>query len=247
MIAFPDWDRPANIHIAVTDRLKGVSNAPFNSFNLATHVGDNEERVLQNRRELYQSLRLKTQPIWLDQVHGSDVLRIERKSEGLRRADAVYTQLLGIPLVMMTADCMPILMCNREGNEIAAVHAGWRGLAAGIIEKTLDQFTSRDLLVFLGPAIDVCHYEVDELVRRRFNSAASFTHSTASPKNPGAINLNKRNHWMFDLYSEASRQLQSLGVGQITMQRRCTYCDESLYSYRRDGQTGRFASLIWMD
>jgi len=250
VIVFPDWDRPENIHIAVTNRFGGLSGAPFGFFNLATHVGDNKQAVLDNRRILCRELDLKDKPIWLNQVHGSEVLRIESNEsdvestrEAQKKADGVYTQLPGIPLVIMTADCMPILICNREGTEIAAVHAGWRGLAAGIIEKVLGQFTTEDLLVLLGPAIDVCHYEVDSLVRREFDCTASFTPSNTPLKS--ADHSSKKDHWMFDLYHEASRQLRSLGVNEITMQRHCTYCDDSLYSFRRDGQTGRFASLIW--
>jgi len=235
VIVFPDWDRPANVHIAVTDRLGGVSDAPFGAFNLATHVGDSEVSVLDNRRKLIQCLGLENPPFWLDQVHGAEVSRIAHKSQRGRKVDGVYTQSTALPLAIMTADCMPILVCDREGTQIAAAHAGWRGLAAGIIENIVSQFTTRDLLVFLAPTIDVCHYEVSDAVRKQFNCVASFSPS------------NMRGRWMFDLYHEASQQFESHGVSKITMQRRCTYCDELLYSYRRDVQTGRFASLIWMD
>jgi len=235
VIVFPDWDRPANVHVAVTDRLGGVSDAPFGAFNLATHVGDSEACVLENRRKLIHCLGLETSPFWLDQVHGAEILRIEQKSQCGTKADGVYTQSAALPLAIMTADCMPILVCDREGTQIAAAHAGWRGLASGIIENIVGQFTTRDLLVFLGPTIDVCHYEIDDAVKKQFNCAASFLPSK------------ERGRWMFDLYHEASQQFESLGISKITMQRRCTYCDESLYSYRRDVQTGRFASLIWMD
>lgn len=243
MILLPDWDRPPSIRMVVTDRLEGMSYAPFNAFNLAAHVGDDEECVMNNRQVLCEELSLKTQPVWLDQCHSNNVLKVEGEVKGLPAVDGVYTQLPGVPLVIMTADCMPILICNREGTEIAAVHAGWRGLASGIIKNVLELFTSKNLLVFLGPAIDVCHYEVDDLVRRQFDNTAAF-----KPSNKQFLTgMSGKDHWMFDLYGEASRQLNAFGVDKITTLRRCTYCEESLYSYRRDGETGRFVSLIWIE
>ncbi|MFT5212091.1 MAG: YfiH family protein [Flavobacterium sp.] len=234
-IEIPDWNQPENINIAITSRWGGVSAAPFDEFNLAGHVGDEDVSVLRNRKTLCDLLEQRRSPIWLQQVHSKRVLSVGDAEDilCLPKADGAFADQVGTTLAVMTADCMPILMCSDDGQEFAAVHAGWRGLAAGIIESAFNKFRSQNLNVYLGPAIGPCHYEVGQEVKDSFPVSKAFI---ASERN---------GHWMFDMFGEAENQFQSLGVKKVTRSKHCTYCNGSLFSYRRDGKTGRFASLIW--
>jgi len=236
----PAWSLPADVQAVVTTRAGGVSNAAWSEFNLASHVGDDPGAVAANRRKLIRELirklirKLDSEPVWLNQVHG-DQLYIVNESDGhpaVIEADASYTRLPGIALAILVADCLPILICSSDGREIAAVHAGWRGLANGIIANAVQSFESRELTAWLGPAIGPCHYEVDEKVRSCFDSDTGFTVVDAT-------------HWMFDLAAVARQQLQKSGVDQIQASSICTACDSRFYSFRRDGETGRFAAVIW--
>jgi len=234
-IEIPNWNQPKNVRIAITSRWGGVSARPFDEFNLAEHVGDEDVAVLSNRETLCDLLELQRSPIWLQQVHGNKVLSIGDPEDVLclPRADGAFTDQVGTTLAVMTADCMPIFICSDDGQEIAAVHAGWRGLAGGIIESAFNKFQSRSLNAYLGSTIGLCHYEVGQEVKNSFPGSTAFV---ASRRN---------GHWMFDMYEEAKNQFQSLGVKNITRSKHCTYCNENLFSYRREGKTGRFASLIW--
>jgi len=250
----PDWPAPANINAFTTTRAAGVSEGPYSSFNIATHVNDDNQRVLQNRAYLKQTLNLPTEPMWLDQVHGTHVVNAAEVSstssssigQALIKADASFSCGTDDVCVVMTADCLPVLICNRQGTKVAAVHAGWRGLQAGVIEDTIDalQENPANLLLWLGPAIGPRAFEVGDEVRQAF--------IRQMPETAKAFEANKPGHWLADIYLLARIRLQQKGVNAIYGGGLCTYTDSSrFYSYRRDGghdgNTGRMASLIWRE
>jgi YfiH family protein len=235
------------VHAWSTTRLQGVSDAPYQGLNLALHVGDSADAVQHNRQLLTQVLALPQSPLWLDQVHGYQVVNAAEwagvdESEHCLQADAAYSPQAGDVCVVMTADCLPLLMCNRRGDRVAAVHAGWRGLAAGVIESTLTalQQPATELLVWLGPAIGPSAFEVGEEVRQVFIAEDAGAAAAFQQNRPG--------HYLADIYSLARRRLQACGVHAIYGGDYCTFDDaDHFYSYRRDGKTGRQASLIWFD
>lgn len=234
----PDWPAPARVKACVTTRAGGVSVAPFDSLNLGTHVGDDPVAVKKNRQRLLSQLGCK--PAWLQQVHGIDVL--EAAPETLAEADASWTATPGIPCSVMTADCLPALFCDRNGGRVAAAHAGWRGLAAGVLEATLDALAvaPEDTLVWLGPAIGPQAFEVGAEVREAFVSQhAQAAQAFGASLNPG--------RYMADIYELARIRLAARGVAAVYGGGFCTYSDPRFYSYRRAARTGRFASLIWLD
>lgn len=242
----PDWPAPANVYAWSTSRAQGVSEMPYDGLNLALHVGDRVEAVQQNRQRLGQVLALPQSPVWLDQVHGQQVVNAAEwnyaENNPRPEADAAYSLQAGVVCVVMTADCLPLLICNRRGDRVAAVHAGWRGLAAGVIESTLGalQEPAAELLVWLGPAIGPGAFEVGEEVRQAFVAEDAATASAFRQNRPG--------HYLADIYALARRRLQSSGVQAIYGGGYCTFDDaDHFYSYRRDGTTGRQASLIWFD
>lgn len=243
----PDWPAPANIHAWSTSRVQGISEAPYDGLNLAQHVGDQPAAVEQNRQSLAQALALPRAPLWLNQVHGRQVVNAAEWSQtgepdSQPDADAAYSLQAGVVCVVMTADCLPLLVCNRRGDRVAAAHAGWRGLAAGVIESTLValQEPAEDLLVWLGPAIGPAAFEVGEEVRQAFVAQDAATASAFRQNRPG--------HYLADIYALARRRLQAYGVQAIYGGGYCTFDDaDHFYSYRRDGKTGRQASLIWFD
>lgn len=230
----PDWPAPAHISAYTTLRNQ--------HFNLADHVGDVREKVAANRALLTQELALPNEPIWLTQTH-STLAVPATVSNRQTPADASFTTMPKQVCVIMTADCLPILLCHRTGSHVAAIHAGWRGLAGGIIENTLDQMElpASEILAWLGPAIGPQHYEVGNDVRDAFLS----THPTAT----SAFLPSPAGRWLADLYSLARLRLNQYGVTQIYGGHFCTYSDpERFFSYRRDGQTtGRMATLIWIN
>ncbi len=234
----PDWPAPARVKACVTTRAGGVSVAPFDSLNLGTHVGDDPVAVKKNRQRLLSQLGCK--PAWLQQVHGIDVL--EAAPETLAEADASWTATPGIACTAMTADCLPALFCDRNGTRVAAAHAGWRGLAAGVLEATLDALAvaPEDTLVWLGPAIGPQAFEVGAEVREAFVSQhAQAAQAFGASLNPG--------RYMADIYELARIRLAARGVAAVYGGGFCTYSDPRFYSYRRAARTGRFASLIWLD
>lgn len=244
----PAWPAPARVHACITMRAGGSSHGHYASNNLALHVGDDPALVAANRSALVQLLDLKRNPQWLEQVHGKKI--VQARADGLvRTADGCYTAEAGLACVIMTADCLPILICNRAGTQVAAVHAGWRGLAKGVVANALQCFAvpARELLAYLGPAISQSHFEVGvEVLEAFFKTARSARHSEqiASAFKPGRRPL----HFHADIYALARAELQSLGVEEIYGGDFCTYADsERFYSYRRDKETGRMASLIWLD
>ncbi|MEP6896980.1 MAG: peptidoglycan editing factor PgeF [Rhodanobacter sp.] len=241
---FPDWPAPAHVHAAVTTRHgPGVSAAPFDRFNLGLRSGDSADAVQANRSALQQTLRLPALPRWLRQVHGIDVAELgPLASTDEPQADAAVSHLPGTVLAILTADCLPVLFCSVDGSEIAATHAGWRGLASGVLEATLTGLRSpRDqLLAWLGPCIGADSYEVGEEVRAAFIAHDGSAVECFAASRPG--------HWLCDLAALARRRLQAAGVQRIHGGGFDTLADERFYSYRRDGAcSGRFASLVWLD
>lgn len=235
-----DWPAPANIKAMTTTRLNGASQGAYASFNVASHVADNTEHVAENRRLLRERLSLPAEPLWLDQVHGNHVYQADQPNTS-RQADAVTTQQIDAICAILTADCLPLLLCNQQGTEVAAIHAGWRGLASGVIDKTVEcmSSTSAELMVWLGPAIGPRAFEVGPEVQQQF--CVQQTDSQQAFKPSG------KDRYFADIYQLARLNLARLGVRQIYGGEYCSYSDsEHFYSYRRDGQTGRMASLIWI-
>ncbi|MCK9396868.1 MAG: peptidoglycan editing factor PgeF [Methylobacter sp.] len=235
----PDWPAPANIHAATTLRTGGVSCGAYAGLNPALHVGDDADRVMQNRRLIKESLGLPSEPVWLDQIHSNRAVPAVT-TEPLRQADASYTAEPGVVCAVLTADCLPLLVCTADGSQAAAIHAGWRGLLAGVIGNTVSAMQNSDLLVWLGPAIGPDCFEVDAEVRDAFlqKSAAFVT----------AFKQHSNGKWLADIYQLARIDLAMLGIDKVYGGGFCTVTEqERFYSYRRDKQTGRMATLIWRE
>ena len=240
----PDWPTPARVRAFVTTRtMRGHSKPPYEHFNLGLRSGDEHGAVHANRAQLVRDLDLPAEPRWIHQVHGDRSLRItEEIFDGEQMADASFTTQPGIVLAILTADCLPILLAADDGSEIAAIHAGWRGLAASIVESTVRRLRSpkEKLLAWLGPAIGAASYEVGDEVREVFVGQSQHAAQAFVATRP--------NHWLCDLYELVRQRLKSLGVQHFYGGNFDTFCDDRFYSYRRDGQrSGRFASLIWLD
>ena len=241
---FPDWPAPPRVHAAVTTRHgPGVSVAPFERFNLGLRNGDVAEAVAANRSALQQALALPAAPRWLRQVHGSEVAELgPLPSADEPVADAAVSRVPGTVLSILTADCLPVLFCAVDGREIAAAHAGWRGLAGGVLEATLEQMASPrgDVLAWLGPCIGAASYEVGDEVRTAFVAHDAAASACFEPTRPG--------HWLCDLAGLARQRLQAAGVRNVSGGGFDTFADSRFYSYRRDAAgSGRFASLIWLE
>ncbi|HEY0287045.1 MAG TPA: peptidoglycan editing factor PgeF [Pseudomonas sp.] len=234
----PDWPAPVGIKSCVTTRAGGESGAPFDGFNLGDHVDDDPQAVASNRLAL--TSRLNIQPAWLRQVHGINV--VEATPAQVMSADASWTTTPGAACTIMTADCLPVLFCNRSGTQVAAAHAGWRGLAAGVLEATTDSFSDKpsEIMVWLGPAIGPEAFEVGPEVREAFIS----THSETSEAFVPSANDGR---FMADIYQLARLRLAAYGVTAAYGGGLSTYNDERFYSYRRSARTGRFASLVWIE
>lgn len=239
----PTWPAPKNIFAYSTTRQQGTSHHPYSSFNLALHVGDEPNQVMNNRRLLAERLKLPSEPIWLNQVHSNKVITIDRVKIDTQ-ADASVTRLPDTVCAVMTADCLPILICNRSGTLVAAIHAGWRGLASGIIENTLDTMTASpsDLMAWLGPAIGPDVFEVSADV------VDTFTTYDKQAINAFRSKPETKDKWLANIYLLATQRLNSLGLTAIYGGSHCTFSDpKNFYSYRRDlGITGRMATLIWL-
>lgn len=242
----PRWSAPESVLALVSTREGGLSAAPFSQFNLGLHVGDDPATVLNNRQRLVDSLPIPLQLQWLEQVHGSQV--VDAQADGMTRVgDAVYIDQPGLAGLVMTADCLPVFFASKSGKRVALAHAGWRGLAEGVLEKTLVRFCDApaDVMVFLGPAIGPCHFEVGEEVLKTFVDSATSTTMAKQIQEQAFCPSAAQGKYLADLYLLATLQLRALGVEQISGGDLCTYCDsERFFSYRRDGQTGRFVSLI---
>lgn len=233
----PDWPAPPCVRALQTTRLGGVSAPPYDTLNLGTHVGDEPLAVAANRNRL-QAL-VPGEPVWLEQVHGTAVVSAETAG-CLPVADACVTRLAGAVCVVMTADCLPVLLCDRQGRVVGAVHAGWRGLADGVIEAAVAAMDAPalDILAWLGPAIGPDAFEVGPEVREVF-----LKHDIAA----AAAFIPRNGKFLADLYLLATQRLHALGITRIYGGGFCTYRDAGrFFSYRRDGPTGRMASLIWI-
>ncbi|WP_413722189.1 purine nucleoside phosphorylase YfiH [Sodalis sp. RH23] len=236
----PDWPAPANVRACSTTRRGGVSHPPYDSLNLGDHVGDDADAVAENRQRLIALAGLPAAPRWLQQVHGTDVATLTGDAPALNQADAAYTREIGQVCAIMTADCLPVLFCDRAGTEVAAAHAGWRGLCAGILENTLAGFhaDAGSIMAWLGPAIGPASFEVGAEVKAAFVDR--------DPQAADAF-LPHGDKYLADIYHLARLRLRAAGVGQIYGGDRCTVTQAASYfSYRRDGVTGRMATLVWL-
>lgn len=244
----PDWPAPANVRSHITTRAGGVSLPPYASNNLGLHVGDNPESVVANRMQLSAHLGLQNTPQWLEQIHGVKV--VNAKTDGVvRTADGSYSNQPGHPCLVMTADCLPILLCDKQGSQVAALHCGWRSLAKGICARGLQKFSTKpgDILAYLGPAISQSHFEVGVDVLEAFFKAAR-SQQQADEIASAFISAQRPLHFYADIYALARAELHALGVTAIYGGNDCTYADEArFYSFRRDKVTGRMASLIWLE
>jgi polyphenol oxidase len=236
----PEWPAPGRVRAAFTLRAGGVSVGPFESLNVARHVGDVPQAVSENRRRVRSTLALPQEPVWLEQVHGATVANLDVSAGG--RADASIVRTAGRVCAIQVADCMPVLFADREGAAIAAAHAGWRGLAGGVLEATVEALAvpAERLLAWLGPAIGPAGFEVGLDVRDAF--------TRDDPGAAAAFAPNVRGKWHCDLAALARRRLARLGIRDVSGGEWCTWSDASrFFSYRRDGQCGRMAALIWME
>ncbi|KMK51713.1 laccase [[Actinobacillus] muris] len=238
----PNWSVPAHIHALTTTRSGGVSQAPFESLNLGDHVNDDPLAVRQNRALLQNALKLPTPPVYLTQTHSTQVLTLPLQTGQSLEADAVYTDQPNQVCLVMTADCLPALFCSEDGTEIAAAHAGWRGLCYGVLEATAAKFRCppHQIKVWLGPAIGATAFQVGQDVIDQF--------CAVDPQANSAFVLDQRASGKFlgDLYQIARQRLQRLGIMQISGGDYCTYTDSKrFFSYRRENMTGRMATLIW--
>ncbi len=239
----PEWRAPRAVRAAFTLRSGGVSVAPFDSLNLGAHVGDSPAAVAENRRRVRDRLNLPAEPAWLEQVHGTRVADLDAPDEaGRAPADAVIARRAGRVCAVQVADCMPVLFAARDASAVAVAHAGWRGLAAGVLEETVAQLgmAAGRLIAWLGPAISMRHFEVGGEVRTALlagdpGASVAFTH-------------NERGRWQCDLGALARRRLAALGITEVSGGAWCTYAEPArFFSFRRDGRCGRMAALVWLE
>jgi YfiH family protein len=236
-----NWPAPRHIHALTTTRIGGHSQQDFDALNLAMHVGDHAEHVQANRAQLRTSLNLPSEPWWLNQTHSIRVVNARGNSDE-QEADASITQDVGQVLAVLTADCVPIVLCSASSPEIAAIHAGWRGLCNGIIEATLNTLSTpnSDLMAWIGPCISAPVFEVGSEVRQAFIAHHPVADLAFTPTVHGRFTA--------DLVQLTKQRLAQQGVSAVYGGEHCTHQNpEQFYSYRRDGQTGRIATLIWAE
>lgn len=233
-----DWPAPRGIVAGTTCRAGGVSDGPYESLNLGAHVGDRRECVAENRKRFVDACGLPGEPEWLSQVHGT-VVRAPG-DDPAAAADAAIGRQPGDVCAVLTADCLPILLCSTDGREFAAVHAGWRGVAAGVVAATVARMDSapEDLVAWLGPAISQPAFEVGDEVRAAFMAGDEGA--------AAAFGRNAAGRWQADLYALARRRLAAAGVDAVYGGGRCTVGEPDLFfSYRRDGECGRMATFVF--
>jgi polyphenol oxidase len=242
----PNWPVPKNVHAYTTTRVGGFSKAPYESFNLADHVDDEPRDVKANREKLKKVLKLPSEPFWLKQTHSTRVISLDNApNETDFTADASFTTKSHIISAVLTADCLPLLLAAKDGSLVAAIHAGWQGLAKGIIEETLKAITDitelKNLLVWLGPAIGPKAFIVQDDVRQKFIAY--------EPHAESAFIKIDQTSWLANIYTLARQRLENFGIHNIYGGDFCTVTDEKrFFSYRRDNRkTGRIASLIWLE
>jgi YfiH family protein len=242
MILNADWDAPARVTAFTTLRTGGAGAVPYDSFNLATHVGDDPGSVFQNRRILVQSQGWSSEPLWLNQVHGATVVRAETVAHGVPTADGAVTFEPERALAILTADCLPVLACDRQGTVVGAFHAGWKGLLAGVLENGLAAMKcpAEDLLVWIGPAIGAASYQIGPEVREAYLASDAAHETDFADDGPG--------HWRFDLAAAAGRRLRKAGVTAVSGGRWDTFADTDLFfSHRRAAPCGRMATVIRLE
>jgi len=240
----PDWPAPSGVRAAITLRTGGVSAGPYASFNLGEHVGDDARRVAENRARLQQRLGLPGAPVWLTQVHGTRVVDGHGTEQGPPEADGAVTSQCGVVLAVLTADCLPVLACRRDGQRIGVFHAGWRGLLAGILEAGMAAMEASpdEVLIYLGPAIGPARFEVGAELREAFAAHDPAAQDCFRPGRDG--------RWLADIYALARQRLGRAGVpaAAISGGGCCTVTEtERFFSYRRDGRCGRMATVIWRE
>lgn len=238
-LIFPQWPAPPNVRALQTTRQGGGSAGPYHSFNLGDHVGDAPLTVAANRRLLQH--HVPSEPVWLRQVHGTHIVDAARLHACPPTADAAYSRALNTVCAVMTADCLPVLLCDATGTVVAVAHAGWRGLAAGVLEATVHamRVPPTQLLAWLGPAIGRDAFEVGQDVHAAFTAHDA---AAAAAFRPAA-----GNKWLADIELLARQRLNSLGVSQVYGGGFCTFSDrQRFFSFRRDGVSGRMATLIWL-
>lgn len=238
----PEWPAPPRVRAAFTLRSGGVSLAPFDSLNVGMHVGDTADAVRENRCRVREDLGLPAEPAWVEQVHGTDVVDLDAPAAAGVAADALFTRQARRVCVVQVADCLPVLLAARDGSGVGAVHAGWRGLAAGVVEAAIGRLgvPPAQLLAWLGPAIGHEHFEVGSEVRDAFIGRDAGA--------AAAFRANARGRWQCDLAGLARRRLDAAGITAVFGGQWCTFADpKRFFSYRRDGQCGRMAALIWLD
>ncbi|MGK7286946.1 purine nucleoside phosphorylase YfiH [Buttiauxella agrestis] len=236
----PHWPLPQGVAACSSTRIGGVSQPPYDSLNLGAHCGDNLDDVEENRRLFFAAAMLPSKPVWLEQVHGKEVLKLTGKPYLSKRADASYSSTPGTVCAVMTADCLPVLFCNKAGTEVAAAHAGWRGLCEGVLEETVACFKDapENIMAWLGPAIGPEAFEVGPEVREAFMAKDIQADSAFRPYG---------DKYIADIYTLARQRLSAVGITQIFGGDRCTYSEAGdFFSYRRDRTTGRMASFIWL-
>lgn len=237
----PQWSAPSGVRAAFSLRSGGASAAPWNSLNLGLHVGDDPLAVRDNRSRLRHALQLPAEPVWLEQVHGTDVLSVEGELPSTLRGDAIVTRAANVVLAIMVADCLPILLTADDGSVLGAAHAGWRGLAAGVLEKTVASMRvpATGIHAWLGPCIGLEHFEVGAEVRAAFIAAGDdATNFRANPQGK----------FQCDLVAIARARLARLGIASVGGGQWCTAADPvRFYSHRRDQRTGRMAALLWRE
>ena len=237
-VIVPDWPAPARVHALQTTRGGGFSRAPYDSLNLGDHVGDDPLAVAANRQSL--NGLVPGEPLWLRQVHGSEVVLAEAAG-CMPSADAAVSRCSNAVCAVMTADCLPVFFCDDAASVVGVAHAGWRGLAAGVLEATIRTMRSepRHLMAWLGPAIGPRAFEVGDEVRAAFTGHAAMAAQAFVPAADGK--------WLADIYLLARQRLRGAGVARVYGGEYCTYTDaQRFFSYRRNGRTGRMASLIWL-
>lgn len=234
----PDWPAPANVRAFTTTRIGGFSRGPWDSLNLGVNCGDDPQHVTQNRRSLLKLLPVE--PLWLRQVHGKHVVKFSDLTVAAPEADAIVGTKTGQVCVIVHADCLPVLFCDTAGTQVAAVHAGWRGLVAGVLEATVAAMNCDpgQIMAWLGPAIGPRVFEVGRDVYDEFISMDAA--STIAFKRHGDT-------WLADLYKLARFELSKAGIEQVSGGQHCTYTEkDKFFSYRRDEPTGRMATMIWL-
>lgn len=238
-LIIPDWPAPLNVKALQTTRAGGVSSPPYDSLNLGDHVGDAPLAVERNR--ILLNRLLPSEPVWLNQVHGTVVASADRAS-CLPQADACIARHRAAVCVVMTADCLPVLLCDTQGSVVGVAHAGWKGLAAGVIEATVQAMEAapENIMAWLGPAISRDEFEVGDEVRAAFLAK--------QPQGAAAFIPGPSGKWFADLYALGRLRLNALGIKKIYGGGSCTYRERDRYfSYRRDGVTGRMGTFIWLE